>query len=467
MINAMPSRLILARSTRQKTAWRYFSATSGRSNHYASGQAEKLSAEDRSESSQFEQTSVPAWFRRSRRRAVLAISELHDSAAEQKQLWKARLRQGRQDLETLKGLPFSEVAEGAHLRFREANRRFDDRFNETWDRLVDNLMNLAKKLRDDPALLTRRFSRLQRHVQQLRRRLLGVPEAPSEDTAEKPTAAAGKALTSPPCDAVALGMMGAAAGSVLQGFLGPGVLLGGWGLARACRRFVVLCIDTEDPNRLFRWAPSSLQKQKAELFVQLHHELHAMRRIRAGDLKYMTRPGDRAWEQGMDARYDHTPVTLFEESMTAIAVHPRVQEWVGETVLAKTEPDKVVYRIHEGISEVFLGWDIKGELGLAEVQVKATGSIVDFIYIFPQGRDHYGLKPVGFVIRPTGDAWSQDADTLPKDLKKPFGASNGRIVRNREGIFDWDYEVKEFRHGYEGENHPRAQAYRRWFGKKS
>jgi hypothetical protein len=33
---------------------------------------------------------------------------------------------------------------------------------------------------------------------------------------------------------------------------------------------------------------------------------------------------------------------------------------------------------------------------------------VDFIYVFPQGRDHYGLVPPGFVIRPHGDTWSQD-----------------------------------------------------------
>ena len=36
------------------------------------------------------------------------------------------------------------------------------------------------------------------------------------------------------------------------------------------------------------------------------------------------------------------------------------------------------------------------------------GSMVDFIYIFPQGRDHYGLVPPGFVIRPNGDTWSKD-----------------------------------------------------------
>ena len=36
------------------------------------------------------------------------------------------------------------------------------------------------------------------------------------------------------------------------------------------------------------------------------------------------------------------------------------------------------------------------------------GSMVDCIYIFPQGRDHYGLVPPGFVIRPNGDTWSKD-----------------------------------------------------------
>ncbi|CAE7897762.1 unnamed protein product, partial [Symbiodinium sp. KB8] len=80
------------------------------------------------------------------------------------------------------------------------------------------------------------------------------------------------------------------------------------------------------------------------------------------------------------------------------------------------------------------------ELGDAEVQVKATGSVVDFIYIFPQGRDHYGLQPEGFVIRPNGDSWSQNASDLPRFMKQPFGKHGGKLYLDRDGIFDFDYE---------------------------
>ena len=44
----------------------------------------------------------------------------------------------------------------------------------------------------------------------------------------------------------------------------------------------------------------------------------------------------------------------------------------------------------------------------AKTRLQMPGSMVDFIYIFPQGRDHYGLVPPGFVIRPNGDTWSKD-----------------------------------------------------------
>lgn len=87
----------------------------------------------------------------------------------------------------------------------------------------------------------------------------------------------------------------------------------------------------------------------------------------------------------------------------------------------------------------------------------ASGAIVDFIYIFPSGRDHYGLQPPGFVIRPNGDTWSQDADDLPNDAKQPFGKTD-RSIFEREGIFDWDYSVGAWRHGLE------ERTRKRWFG---
>ncbi|CAE8736005.1 unnamed protein product [Polarella glacialis] len=246
-------------------------------------------------------------------------------------------------------------------------------------------------------------------------------------------------------DTAAMTLIGAGVGSSLQGLQGPAFFLGLWGLLRAGRRFVVLCVDTEDTNRLFRFAPQRIKNQRGELFVLLANEVHAIRRMRAGDLKYLTKPRSEAWHRAMDESNDYTAETLFEDTMVSIAEHPRVHEWVGTSVRVKAAPDKVVSRIHEGIAEVFLGWEVEGSLGTAEVQVKATGSIVDVIYVFPQGRDHYGLRPGGFVIRPKGNTWSQDCGELPKDMKQPFGKQTGRILRNREGIFEYDYEVRAFR----------------------
>eukprot|EP00913_Durusdinium_trenchii_P035182 g32913.t1 len=126
------------------------------------------------------------------------------------------------------------------------------------------------------------------------------------------------------------------------------------------------------------------------------------------NLQYIGRVGDKDWEQAHDADLDHSPETLFDLAMSALAAHPRVHEWLGTRVRPMAEPEHVLYRLHEGVTETFLAWQVKGELGEAEVQVKSTGSIVDFIYVFPEGRDHYGLQPPGFVIRPNGDTWSQD-----------------------------------------------------------
>eukprot|EP00931_Biecheleriopsis_adriatica_P104696 TRINITY_DN79331_c0_g1_i1.p1 TRINITY_DN79331_c0_g1~~TRINITY_DN79331_c0_g1_i1.p1 ORF type:complete len:476 (-),score=105.65 TRINITY_DN79331_c0_g1_i1:22-1449(-) len=412
------------------------------------------------------------WLRRARRRASLAADEFRDLAAERRQLLQARFRKCQQDIHALRGSSASDLLEGLHMQFVEANRRFDDRFNDAFDRRVERLSRLLRQVkRHGPAELWQQSPARVQLLQLLRqlswlRQYTGNPRHASAKGGqeEKPNSSERQASSyGPPVDTGAMLLMGAGAGTVIQGFAGPGIFLTCWGLGRSARRFVVLCIDTEDPNRLFRFAPASVKERKAEIFVQLHHELHAMRRIRAGDLNYIAKKGDKVWQEGMDASFDHNPESLFDLAMDSIAAHPRVHEWVGKTVNPRADPDKVVYRVHEGIAEVFLGWEVQGELGIAEVQVKATGSIVDFIYIFPQGRDHYGLKPGGFVIRPNGSSWSKDTSELPKDLKQPFGKHNGRVIRNREGIFEYDYEVREFRHGYEGENHPRVQAYkRRW-----
>lgn len=266
-----------------------------------------------------------------------------------------------------------------------------------------------------------------------------------------------------PFDTTAMVLLGTGAGTAMQGCWKIGSLLTLWGLARATRRFVVHKVDNNDMAGLFRWIPAKLCERRGELFAQLKREIHAARALRAGDKSFIeatarARPGGHA----MDSRYDHTPETLFAEAMTSVAVHPRVQDALGSGVHPVAEPDKVVYRMHEGISEVFLGWEVAGALGAAEVQVKATASLVDFIYVFPQTGDKYGLRKPGFVIRPQGN-WSMDCSELPKDMKQPFGSGSGddgRLYRNREGVFEYDYEVRDFRHGYE--NHPRKRAKEWW-----
>ncbi|CAJ1460879.1 unnamed protein product [Effrenium voratum] len=397
-----------------------------------------------------------SWLRRHARQARLAAAECRDWAKERQTLLGAFLlaqqRRHRALLAEFRATP-SDRLEWLWFKARDANRSFDRRFNAGFDRAVESLQLKAKdlgpRLQDWLQRGPREASRLAQSLSGRQR-----PAPGSKVVKEKKPVAA---------DAGVLALLGAGLGSALQGFFGPLYFLWTWALLRFGRRFVVQCIDAEDAQRLFRWAPPSLRRKQGELFQWLHHELHVMRRIRQGDLRYLGKKGQN-WERGMRPENDHSPETLFDLAMQSLVKHPRVQEWVGETVRPKAEPDKVVHRIHEGVAEVFLGWYVKGELGEAEIQVKASGCLVDFIYVYPQGRDHYGLQPGGFVIRPNGDTWSQDTDQLPKDQKKPFGAYGGRLLRHREGIFHWDYEVGEFRHGYEGENHPRAQAYKRWFG---
>ncbi|CAE8596648.1 unnamed protein product [Polarella glacialis] len=365
------------------------------------------------------------------------------------------------------GLSQSEKIDKAKLHFKEANLQFDERFNDRYYRLVASLQRQVRQVRQGGAgggsaseiwkLSAARLQLLQ--LQRSCLRFCGLAEKrepPKEKNGKTTSGAAEKEATSaaptptqlhsgPWMDTAAMTLIGAGVGSSLQGLQGPAFFLGLWGLLRAGRRFVVLCVDTEDTNRLFRFAPQRIKNQRGELFVLLANEVHAIRRMRAGDLKYLTKPRSEAWHRAMDESNDYTAETLFEDTMVSIAEHPRVHEWVGTSVRVKAAPDKVVSRIHEGIAEVFLGWEVEGSLGTAEVQVKATGSIVDVIYVFPQGRDHYGLRPGGFVIRPKGNTWSQDCGELPKDMKQPFGKQTGRILRNREGIFEYDYEVRAFR----------------------
>lgn len=78
--------------------------------------------------------------------------------------------------------------------------------------------------------------------------------------------------------------------------------------------------------------------------------------------------------------------------------------WKGAKELGTQIPFTVgSYRANLGVSKHILV-----DAFSAKTRLQMPGSMVDFIYIFPQGRDHYGLVPPGFVIRPNGDTWSKD-----------------------------------------------------------
>ena len=57
-----------------------------------------------------------------------------------------------------------------------------------------------------------------------------------------------------------------------------------------------------------------------------------MRQIRAGNLQYIGRVGDKDWEQAHDADLDHSPETLLLGSPnkpTACGNAERQQDWLG------------------------------------------------------------------------------------------------------------------------------------------
>jgi len=367
------------------------------------------------------------WVYRARMRLELASGEWRGRAIE----WQDRARAWRcclQD-EWRKARPKESASlsvnaglEHMHAKWRRVNSSFDDWVNTNWAKL-------EKRLRESR--------------DQLKQRLRD-----------------GQSSSPMPLDTTAMVLLGAGAGSVSQGYWKTGTILAVWGLARATRRFVVQKVDTDDMVGLFRWAPAKLRQRRQELFSQLKREVHAARAIRAGDpafigASFRSRPEGRA----MDPRFDHTPESLFNEAMASVAAHPRVQGFLGPEVRALEEPESVVYRLHEGVAEVCLGWRVAGGLGTAEVQTKATASIVDFIYIFPLTTDRYGLRKPGFVIRPQGN-WSMDCSELPQDMKQPFGKHGGKLFRHRQGIFEYDEEIRDFRHGYE--DHPRKKR-RAWW----
>jgi len=371
--------------------------------------------------------SFQRWLCGTRTRVLLAAGELRDRADE----WRQRAastcsrpsitRWRQQDLTHCLNKCFYNL----HAKWRFANRGFDSWFNARCAAL---------------AATARRW------IGQLR--LLH----PGRDST------AATASTAVALDTPAMLLLGAGTGSCLNGCYTAGACLITWGVVRGLWRFLVTKLDANDVRGLFRWAPHRFRERQGELFQWLKDELYVMRSLRKGETRYMTLRGKPLKEQqAMSAQYDHTPETLYADTMASLVVHPRVLETLGGNVHAVAEPDKVVYRIHEGISEVFLGWQIRGSEREAEIQVKASACIVDFIYVFPHAVGRYGLKEPGFVIRPWGN-WSKDCNELPWNQKRPFGEHNGRMFINREAVFEYDYEVRDFRHGYE--DHPRKQ--RRW-----
>jgi len=395
-------------------------------------------------------------------------SEVQDWTKEKQLLLHTQLKIRIQQVQRWKKVAPGEAVERMWDEMLAANRRFDERFNAAFFRTLDALIARGKEMQRRG--MSEGLAEVWQHSQvrlQLRKvsQMLGIHWKSQDSSSPSSAKKHGRSKADPWLDAGVITLAGISVGSAMHGFHFYSFLFSIWGCLRSLRRFVVLCLDTEDARRLFQYAPADWKKRQVELFNWLHFELNAMRQIRAGNLHYIGRSGEKDWDWVHDPKNDHGPETLFDLTMEAVAKHQRVHEWVGETVLPKAEPEKVVYRMNEGIAETFLGWTVKGELGEAEVQVKSIGSMVDFIYIFPQGRDHYGLVPPGFVIRPNGDTWSKDETELPNDMKKPFGKHGDGTIFQREGIFDWDYKIGAFRTGLERDkDHPREKAYKRWFG---
>lgn len=189
-------------------------------------------------------------------------------------------------LRQLRALPFPQLVDVLWAQLVVANRRFDDRFNAAFDRAMEEVLEVVKEVQRKGLAETWRES-------SLRRRL-------SLGGASKPPGRA-------PVDTGVLVLVGFGLGSGMHGFYVYGISFLIWAVLRSARRFLVICLDTEDAQRLFRFAPAHLQKRKSELFNWMHHELNVMRQIRQGNLHYIGRPGDKDWDIMHDARNDHSP----------------------------------------------------------------------------------------------------------------------------------------------------------------
>lgn len=313
----------------------------------------------------------------------------------------------------------NDSLERSHRRWIAANDRFDDWFNAQWPIWQSELTHRSREL-----------------LQRMRN-----GELSQSQSTKGPR----------PFDTPAMLLVGAGMGCALQGWPSAGVVLTVGGALRGTSRFVVQKVDAEDMQGLFRWAPASWgPARRAEIFNRLQHEVHVSRKIRAGDPQYETYNNPYAGHKAMDPLNDYTPEKLFDDAMTSVASHPRVLETLGGEVKVVSEPDKVVYRIVEGIAEVYLAWHILGPKAGAEIQVKSTACLVDYIYVFPEPVGHYQMALPAFVIRPQGE-WSQDTDGLPRYMKSPFGkkGDSERLYANRSGVFEYDWSMRDFKHGKE------------------
>lgn len=361
------------------------------------------------------------WARRTRARALFAFEEWKARAEELSEEGVSKFRQrfqsggARPSAQSGSSLLNSRL-EQLSARWQQVNRDFDGWFNASCQRLQ---------------------GRAEERVKEWKRQWA------------QRSAKAGK-VAQPPLDTSSVTLIGLGAGCVIQEHLGFGLVLATIGTLRAAGRFVVSKVDAGDVDGLFKWVPASLNLRKDELFFRLRREIDSFRAIRSGNHSDLSWINHRGRTEAMHAEFDYTPEQLFGDAMSAIAAHPRVQEVVGQDVKPVAEPDKVVYRIHEGVAEVALAWRVRGASGAAEVQVKSTASLMDFIYVFPEAHSRYGMSVPGFVIRPNSD-WSQEVKEMPRHQKQPFGGPhNGRLFVNREAIFEYDWEVRDFRTGWEG-----------------
>jgi len=253
-----------------------------------------------------------------------------------------------------------------------------------------------------------------------------------------------------PVDPVVTGLIGCGTGCILisSPYLGAALLF--WAAVRTARRHVVMCIDTGTAESLFRWAPESLQRHKLNIINHLRNEVASARGLSSGDAKYvdLSHLDHGADPMASKPSLDYTPEELWKDAMNSLTSHEYVREVIGEQVRALDEPANVLYRIVQGMPEVYMSWNIAGEKLQAEIQVKAFGPVVDFIYVFPRSQGRYEFDRKGFVIRPKG-AWYMNYGEMPGAQDRPDGPlkKGFKPFGERKGAFEdnSDFFVRNFR----------------------